>query len=61
MAFDEVVHELKQTEQQLQTQLAGIRAAISALEGGPAASAIRRAPGRPLAFRIGASGAHTVD
>src|SRR5262252_2798851 len=47
VAFDEVVRELKQTEQQLNTQLEGIRAAIAALEGGSVASSIRRAPGRP--------------
>jgi hypothetical protein len=46
VAFDEVVRELKQTEQQLQTQLEGIRAAISALETGLTARAIRRSPGR---------------
>ena len=46
VAFDQVVRELKQTEQQLQTQLEGIRAAIAALEGRSAISAIRRPPGR---------------
>lgn len=46
MAFNDLIHSLKQTERQLQKQLEGVRTAIASLEMGSAVSpgmTVRRA------------------